>query len=158
MPQMMGMKVGEIKMFDFSFPDPWEPVELAGVPGQVCCFALMLGWVVSPAALTAQQTSFQCLSCYIPLYGIILAADIESVANTTPVHWCRSINACLQVRVKVMEVLAWELPELTLEMCQGLQPGTTSVEDFMMQLREAVRAQAKEELQVGTALLSYIGD
>lgn len=37
MPQMMGMQVGEQKTFDFSFPDPWEPVELAGVEASVCC-------------------------------------------------------------------------------------------------------------------------
>lgn len=35
MPQMMGMSVGEQRTFDFSFPDPWEPVELAGVEASV---------------------------------------------------------------------------------------------------------------------------
>lgn len=58
------------------------------------------------------------------------------------------------MKVKIKEVLAWELPELTLEMCQGLQPDTTSIEQFMTELREAVRMQAKEELQVCTVLLS----
>lgn len=56
----------------------------------------------------------------------------------------------MQVRVKVLEVLGWDLPELTLAMCQGLQPETTSVEGFMADLREAVRMQAKEELQVSS--------
>jgi FKBP-type peptidyl-prolyl cis-trans isomerase (trigger factor) len=37
MPQMMGMQVGEIKSFDFKFPDPWEPVQLAGLEATVCC-------------------------------------------------------------------------------------------------------------------------
>lgn len=40
MPKMMGMKVGEISTFDFNFPDPWEPVELAGVKASVCSHEL----------------------------------------------------------------------------------------------------------------------
>lgn len=35
MPKMMGMRVGEIKTLDFNFPDPWEPLELAGVEASV---------------------------------------------------------------------------------------------------------------------------
>ena len=35
MPQMMGMQVGEMRTFDFSFPDPWEPAELAGLEASV---------------------------------------------------------------------------------------------------------------------------
>jgi FKBP-type peptidyl-prolyl cis-trans isomerase (trigger factor) len=35
MPQLMGMQVGEQSSFDFSFPDPWEPAELAGVEATV---------------------------------------------------------------------------------------------------------------------------
>lgn len=54
----------------------------------------------------------------------------------------------MQVRVKIKEVLAWDLPEMTLEMCQSLQPDVTSVEGFLAELREAVVMQAKEELQV----------
>lgn len=57
----------------------------------------------------------------------------------------------MQVRVKIKEVLAWELPEITLEMCQALQPEVTSVEGFMKELREAVVVQAQDELQVCTA-------
>lgn len=37
MPKLMGMQVGEMKTLDFNFPDPWEPVELAGVEASVRC-------------------------------------------------------------------------------------------------------------------------
>lgn len=37
MPHMMGMQVGEIKNFDFVFPDPWEPEHFAGLEATVCC-------------------------------------------------------------------------------------------------------------------------
>lgn len=56
----------------------------------------------------------------------------------------------MQVKVKILEVLEWQLPELELEACQQLEPSTTSVEGFMASLREAVREQAKQELQVCT--------
>lgn len=35
MPQMIGMQVGEIKNFDFVFPDPWEPEQFAGLAARV---------------------------------------------------------------------------------------------------------------------------
>jgi trigger factor len=35
MKHLMGMRVGEQKNVDFSFPDPWEPEELAGLEATV---------------------------------------------------------------------------------------------------------------------------
>eukprot|EP00892_Ulva_mutabilis_P007783 jgi/Ulvmu1/5377/UM022_0172.1 len=85
MPQMMGMQVGEIRNFDFTFPDPWEPEQYAG-----------------------------------------LAAT---------------------VKVKLREVLEWNLPELTLEICKSVKEDVESIEQFKSDLREAVRLEAAEELQ-----------
>lgn len=85
MPRMMGMQVGEIKNFDFVFPEPWEPEHYAG-----------------------------------------LAAT---------------------VKVKLREVLEWNLPDLTLEICKSVKEDVESMDQFKNDLREAVRLEAAEELQ-----------
>ena len=58
--------------------------------------------------------------------------------------------------MKVREVLGWELPELTLELCQTVQPEITSTEEFMKELREAVKLQAKDELQVSFISVCHV--
>lgn len=55
----------------------------------------------------------------------------------------------LQVKVKLREVLEWNLPELTLEMCKTVKEDVESIDQFTTDLREAVRLEAAEELQVG---------
>ena len=57
---------------------------------------------------------------------------------------------CFQVKVKLREVLEWNLPELTLEICKTVKEDVESIDQFRSDLREAVRLEAAEELQVRT--------
>lgn len=50
--------------------------------------------------------------------------------------------------MKLREVLEWNLPQLTLEMCKSVKEDVESIDQFTTDLREAVRLEAAEELQV----------
>lgn len=131
MPRMMGMQVGEIKNFDFVFPDPWEPEQYAGLAAMVrylhpvcdelCFHVCYMQWHI--LMWRAGQALLLCLGL-------------------------NSVVAVVQVKVKLREVLEWNLPELTLEMCKSVKEDVESIDQFQNDLREAVRLEAAEELQV----------
>jgi hypothetical protein len=55
----------------------------------------------------------------------------------------------LQVWVKVREVLEWDLPELTLEICKEVSgQEVESIDKFYKMVKEAVLREASGELQV----------
>lgn len=66
-------------------------------------------------------------------------------------HNIHGLLFVVQVKVKLREVLEWNLPELTLEICKSVKDDVESIEQFQNDLREAVRLEAAEELQVGAS-------
>ena len=62
----------------------------------------------------------------------------------------------LQATIKIREVLAWKLPDLTLEMCRKMVKDADDIEDFRKKAREAIQTDASMELQVRTQLVECV--
>jgi hypothetical protein len=92
------------------------------------------------------------VACLVPCLKCSIRIPTSSTLCRILLHGF-SLSTCscfLQVYVKIREVLAWELPPLTLEICKEISgKEVESVDGFYAMVKDAVLREASGELQVG---------
>jgi hypothetical protein len=103
MPKMWGMQVGEQRMFDFQFPDKWQPADFAGVKAQVTIkLREVLEWQLPELTLEIARAVSPDTESVEAFHQTLKEAVIAEASSELQVRLCALIACACALRLDLV--------------------------------------------------------